>query len=685
MTKSNATNDEPSRPTRIAALALFALVVWCAFAGALDNGWILFDDHEYVTRNPHVMAGFTWEGFTWFLRTVHVGNWHPLTSWSHMLDVELFGTSMRGPHAVNVALHTLTAVLVAHVLFLYTRRFWPSLCVAAVFALHPLRVESVAWIAERKDVLSGAFFVATLWAFRAFVDRPHVKRLVTTALLLLLGLMSKSMLVTAPFVLLLLDAWPLARTRTRTWPELVREKWPLFALSALFVVVTLISQSAGGATAAIADVTIAERLSTAATAYVHYLRATFWPTGLAPIYPYDREISLLSVLFSLSGLAIVTVVCVRVRTTRPHLFVGWAWFLGMLVPVIGLVQVGSQSHADRYTYLPSIGLAIALVFEGADFVTTRRAWRIPAVVAFGAVLFALVATTRAQTSRWRDTRTLFDHTLRVTQDNPVALKVYGDMLLEEGDDEGAIVRFEEALSLSPDLRDASKNLGCALAKAGRFESAAEHFRSALAADPSLENEFNLAWALSDAGQDAEAIPVFERVLARDEKNAVAHMRLGMVLANGTRFDEALEHWRRAIEIDPNDLDSRRSIARVQRARGEVDDEIATHRAVLAIDSSDVDTLVELARLLAMHPDGRVRNGAEAVRCAERARDVAGPTGHRILGTLAAAYAEAGRFEDAVKAAIRAVELAHTEGDAIAISRCEADLVELRAGRPLRTR
>ncbi len=675
-------NDSaPSSSVRFATLALLVALVWIAFGGVFGNGWIFLDDHEYVTRDPHVQAGLTWEGFTWFLHEFQAGNWHPLTSWSHMLDVGLFGTSPRGPHVENVVLHALNAALLAHVLFLYTKRWWPSACVAALFALHPLRVESVAWISERKDVLSGLFFVLTLWAWKIWIDRPGTLRFVLVAIAFALGLMSKPMLVTVPFLLLLLDTWPLARAGALG--QRIVEKVPLFALTGASIVVTWVAQSTSGATAALGDTSVADRASTALTAYARYLGSTFAPRDLAPMYPYEHARGALFPLLSLLGLVAVTVLVWRSRARRPHLLLGWLWYCGMLIPVIGLLQVGSQSHADRYTYLPGIGIAIAIVFEVADVQRRRTAWRIPVWIACGAVLVALMSLTRAQTRLWRDTCTLFEHTLRVTRDNPTGQKIFGDALVEAGDHRGAIPYYEEALRLAPGLRDGRKNLGCALARTGRFDAAAEQFRLAAAADPTFENYFNLGWALGDAGKSADAVAPLARALELDDSSAPAHMRLGLMLENLQRVDEAMRHLRRAVELAPDDLEARRTLARSYRSRGDVEAALREYRATLSIDANDVETLVNLARLCATHQDQKFRDGAEAVRLAERARDVAQEPFSFLYGALAAAYAEAGRFDEAVQAASRAVELARQEGDPAAAARYESQLAEHRAGRPIR--
>lgn len=675
--------EGPARSTRVLTLVAIVALTGIAFGGVARNGWIFLDDHGYVTQEPHVLGGLTWEGFTWFLRTPHVGNWHPLTSLSHMLDVELAGTSPRGPHVTNLVLHVLTTVLLAHVLWLYTRRFWASACVAALFALHPLRVESVAWISERKDVLSGLFFVLTLWAWHGWIRRPGALRMTSTAALLFLGLCSKSMLVTTPFVLMLLETWPLRRPIP--WRKRLLEKWPLFLLTLVFVGVTLVAQSQSGATADLEVAPFHSRITTALTACTRYLGKTFLPIGLAPMYPYELTVEAWFVALSGLVLLVLTVLVVRQRSRRPYGFTGWFWFLGMLVPVMGLVQVGSQSHADRYTYLPGIGLAIGLVFLVDEWTARFPRLRAPIQAACGAAVLALTLLTRAQVELWHDSRTLFAHTLRVTRDNPTGQKMFGDCLLEEGDFLGAMEHYREAVRLAPTVANGRKNLGCALARAGRPAEAVPEFQLALAAEPSAENFRNLGFALGDSGRFEDALDPLRRASSLEPANAAVHARLGAMLVALDRLDQAALEFRLAIDLAPLDLESRRALARTELQRGDPAAGVMAYRDLLTCEPDDLETLVNLARLLATHPSERIRDGAEAVRCAERARQLTPEPIAFLEGALASAYAETGRFDDAVQAATRAVLLARSQADEALCARLQAELEEYRAGRPHRTK
>jgi hypothetical protein len=387
-------------------LALLAAATFAAFAGVLRNGWTLFDDPLYVLYNPHVNRGWRLDDALWFLSNSHGGNWHPLTSWSHMLDVQLFGLTPAGPHAVNLVLHVLNAVLLAWVLFRLTGAWWRSVLVASLFAFHPLRVESVAWISERKDVLSGLFFLLTIEAYRRWAVRPGRARYAALLAALTLGLMSKPMLVTLPFVIVLLDIWPLSRLRGMTRNPafrapvlplmgLIAEKWPLFALSATATVVTFFVQRQIGAVVSVGLASPARRITNALVSCWRYVEKTFWPHDLAIFYPYSLVTEYAAAAAVAAGLVVVSALFLWQARRRPYLLVGWLWYLGMLVPVIGLIQVGGQAYADRYTYLTTIGLMVALVWYVGDLVSGSRPARTVVAGAFSLALIGLsVGTVR---------------------------------------------------------------------------------------------------------------------------------------------------------------------------------------------------------------------------------------------------------------------------------------------------
>ena len=596
-----------STPRLLSLLGLIAATL-AAFAGVMRNRWLLLDDPLYVLVNPHVRAGFTLEGVVWFLRHPHGENWHPLTSISHMLDVQLFGLEPSGHHAVSLALHVLNAALLAVVLARLTGAWWRSLTVAALFALHPLRVESVAWVAERKDVLSALFFVVALECYRRWAARPTPGRYALLVVVVALGLMSKPMLVTLPFVLVLLDVWPLERlvtdaadpSRPRRAPRralagLIAEKWALFALAAASSIVTFLVQRHTGAVAATALVSPAERICNALIAPWRYIGATLWPAGLIPFYPHPAAPNVAGAALALVGLVAVTGAALRAVPRRPWLAVGWLWYLGMLVPVIGLLQVGRQAIADRYTYLPAIGLMIALVWGVADL-TARRPWaRRAAIAATAAALVTCVILTTRQVARWRDTRTLFTWTLAVSPDNAVAHESLGNALLEAHDVAGAIPHLERAAELAPDYPGALNNLGSALGLAGRNDEAVQVFERALREHESADAHFNLAYVEVKLGRLDDAIRECEAGLRLDPGHYESNAQLGMLLAWRGRLDEAIEHLRRALAARPANLETRRLLAQTLERAHRHDEAQAQYAEILHRSPGDRDAQSHLDR------------------------------------------------------------------------------------------
>ncbi len=675
-------NARPSPIVRTACLALLALAVLAAFEPALRAGWIQFDDPVYVVENPWIRGGFQVQNLRWVLGSIHGGNWHPLTSLSHMLDVQLFGLRPFGPHLENVLLHTASTLLLAWLCFRLTGAWWTSLVCAALFGLHPLRVESVAWISERKDVLSLLLCLSTLLAWLRWTERPSRPRYALALGLYLLGLCAKPMLVTLPGLLLLFDHWPLARSRSAGgrlgWRGLLREKWPFLAAGAAFSAITFLVQHAAGAVSSTQWIAPALRVQNAILSCGSYVGTTFWPVDLSVYYPYLRPASPWPAIGIGLALLAATALFWRLRRRNPALLVGWLWFLGTLVPVIGLVQVGGQAHADRYTYLPGIGLLVALLF-GLRPAPFERG--IGALLALGCL--PLLLATRAQAALWKDTRTLFAHALAVTQRNALAEQVYGNALLLDGEIEPAIAHLRAALALVPDFPDAHNNLGTALGSQGDLEGAIVEFRAALRSQETADTRHNLGFALLRLGRTDEAMRELERALVLDPRHARAHATLGNVLGAQGRLAEAEQHLAAALERQPDDPVTRRAQAVTLTLEGKVEQGIAAYEQLLALVPDDADALNNIAWIRATHADARHRDGAQAVRLAERARDCTAQENAVLLSTLGAAYAEAGRFADAQRSATRAVELARAEHDEAAAQRFEAQLACYRAGRPFR--
>jgi hypothetical protein len=523
------------RATILGVSICLGALIWLVFGETLSHPSINLDDQEYVFENPKIITGLTSSGVLWALTHSHVGNWHPLTSISHMLDCQLFGLQAGWHHFTNVLLHTVAVILLFLVFRKMTGALWPSAFVAAVFAIHPLRVESVAWIAERKDVLSGVFFMLTLGAYVRYVREPSSIRYLVVAILFAFGLMTKPMLVTLPFVLLLLDYWPLARF-THVWPapklktafarwpsqrsistRLILEKIPLIALSAAFSIITLFAQKPG--VSSIESLPLLWRINNAFVSYVAYMWQMVCPIQLALFYPHpDYRLSLWQVALAVAFLIGVTTVVVAFRRKHPYLVTGWLWYVGMLVPVIGIVQVGLQARADRYTYLPQIGLYLAATWTVADLSVTWRYRRQILGVAAAIVIAGLAWLAWIQNTYWRDSEAIWTHTLAVTSHNDVGHANLADLLLRRDRVSEAISHSQEALSIRPRNGNAHNTLALCLFRTGRLGEAVAHWKESLEIRPDDMNaQSNVAWVLAtspDASlrDGAKAVELARKVL-----------------------------------------------------------------------------------------------------------------------------------------------------------------------------
>lgn len=560
---------ETERLPLILALAL-ALLTLLSFLPALGNGFVNYDDTLYVTHSPWRTEGLSGQGFVAAFRDVYASNWHPLTVLSHQLDVELFGLEPRGHHLVSVLFHTASVVLLFALLRALTGATWRSALAAALFAVHPLRVESVVWVAERKDVLSVFFGLLTLLAYVRYARRPGAARYALVAGCFALSLMAKAMLVTLPCVLLLLDLWPLRRLATaaedrwRSALRLLAEKLPLLALAAAVSLATLLAQRDAMAPSAVAP--LALRLANAATSYLGYLGKTFWPRGLAPFYPYPETIAAPTLALAVIVLLGLTAGALLAWRRAPALAVGWLWFLGTLVPVIGLLKFGNQALADRYSYFPSIGLAIAGVW-GLHELMGRRSPRFLGVSAL-LVILVLAALTRLQIAHWQNSETLFRHTLAVTGPSALAHLNLAEALRAQGRLGEAEAHYRAALALSPGDGYAHAGLGEALRARGDLEAALKHFRAAVTLDPrDVRKRQSLAIVLADLGRDREAIEVLSAALALDPANPELHWGLGDLLARQGEIAAAIEHLRAALKANPRLEPVRRALVQLLLREG----------------------------------------------------------------------------------------------------------------------
>jgi Flp pilus assembly protein TadD len=535
-------------------LLSLAVVTLMAFWPVLHGDFINYDDDAYVTADPHVQGGLTWTAVRWALTTGYAGNWFPVTWLSHAADVSLFGLDPRGHHATNLALHVVNALLLCLLFRSLTGELWRSAGAAALFALHPAHVESVAWVSERKDLLCAAFWLGAMWAYGFWARRRGAGRYALVLLLFMAGLMSKPMIVTLPLVLLLLDYWPLGRASEKRFFRLVVEKAPLFLMAAASSLVTFFVQRAGGAVRSLETFPLWTRLGNAALAYVHYLRMLFWPAKLAIFYPHPgASLSAGAVLGATLLLLALSAAAVALRRKAPFLFVGWFWFLITLLPVIGIVQVGRQAMADRYTYIPFIGPFVALVW-GLAAVASR--WRYgPLAMRFvsAAVVLALALATAAQARVWKTSETVFSHARKVTRNNSVADNYLGQYFNRAGKPTEAIPYLSEAARIDPSDPDIRNNLGVSAFLLGRWDEAARNFSEALRLAPrSAISLNNLARTRFLQGEIPEAIRLYEDSLAAAPDSTEIHQRLALALLMEGKTGEALEHSRRAVALGARD-------------------------------------------------------------------------------------------------------------------------------------
>jgi protein O-mannosyl-transferase len=578
--EGSRTGAETARAGHVLRLLLLAALPLAVFLPVFRSEFIAYDDSEYVTSNVVVRRGLTLTGIHWAFTTGHAANWHPLTWLSHMADVSLFGLNPAGHHATNLALHVANTLLLYFLLRRLTDDPWPSAWAAALFAVHPAHVQSVAWIAERKDLLSTVFWLATTWAYVSWVRRRNAGHYLVIVALFAAGLMSKPMLVSLPVTLLLLDYWPLERLgRLGDWPRLralLLEKVPLFLMAAASSIVTFAVQRAGGAVRSLESFPLSLRVGNAIVACVRYLGMLFWPADLAVFYPHPgRLLSLGKVLPAALLLLAFSAAAVALRRRAPFLFVGWFWFLVTLVPVVGLVQVGLQALADRYTYVPFIGLFVAVAWEVPAVVSGRRYGRPALRAAAAAVVLTLALAAAAQVRVWKNSETLFLHALRITKDNATIQNNLGDYYNNTGRPADAVPHLIEAIRIRPRYQDHYTNLGRSLFLLGRLDEAAEQFSHALILKPNDPTALNnLARTRFVQGEIPEAVRLYEAAVAAAPDWAEPRRRLAVGLLMEGKTAAALSHLQRCVAVEPAEKECRQLLDNIPALDRKRDDPAA---------------------------------------------------------------------------------------------------------------
>ena len=707
-------------PKIVAICIGLVALVWIVFGQTVGHQFVNYDDGVYVYRNFDITQGITLKQIGRIFTQSVAGNWHPLTMLTHMIDCRIYGVRPWGHHLTNTILHALSVLVLFFTLRSMTGAMWRSALVAGMFAVHPLHVESVAWIAERKDVLSGLFFMLTLAAYFWYQRRPSFGRYGSVTVLFACGLMSKPMLVTLPFVLLLADYWPLNRIRrsqiagqkglgaeqrsrkreqtgkgktanlaasqrlnTSTVGALVLEKVPLFCLSAAASMIALFTQHPDRNV--VNALPLISRLANAAVSIGIYLLRTFIPIDLACFYPYPSQgLPGWQITVSVAVIASLTWLAWSSREGRPYLLTGWLWFVGMLVPVLGIVQVGKQSHADRYTYLPQVGLALLVVWAVADIsMRWERRHLTLGFVAVG-VMVALCWIARIQTSYWHDSETLWRHALAVTAPSATVYQNLCDALLENKKTDEAIERARRALELEPNSADTNDTIGAALARKGDLNAALDYLKAALRLNPDLPRiHYNIGSVLLEKGNPADAAAEFRSDLRAEPNYPETHNNLAMALLRQGNVSEARTHIEAALKLKPDFPEARNNLAIALSQTGDVKGAIQEWNETLKLDPGNLQAECNLVWVYSTFGDPALRDGQRAVELAERALQQSNRKNSRIWRLAAAAYAEAGRFQDAITAAQSGIAVAEAEGNPGMVQTLETNIQRFQQGLPLR--
>lgn len=578
---------------------VLAIVTLGIYLQTGNHQFINFDDTIYVTENQHVQRGLTAANIAWAFTATAASNWHPVTWISHMADVQLFGMNPSGHHLTNVVIHTASALFLFLLLVQLTGVTWQSFFVAALFALHPLHVESVAWVAERKDVLSCFFMLLTIWFYVRYTKHKGTKLYLLALGTFALGLMAKPMLITLPGVLILLDYWPLQRIpSSKGSRSILVEKIPFFFLSIASAVITIYAQHHGGAMKNLDAIPLPLRMENAAVAYLQYIIKMFWPRDLALLYPFPSSIPLWESMGAGIILIAITLMVISFGKKLPYLAVGWFWYLITLVPVIGIVQVGGQSMADRYSYIPLIGLFIAISWGGTELFYGKHYQKMVLAFLGGVAVIACAAMTWHQLGYWKDNLTLYRHTLDVTSNNYLILNNYGIAMDESGDHEAALRLYQEALRVWPKSANAHINMGVVYDHEERFAEAVTQYREALRLQPDyVLAHINLAKALANMGNTTDAIMQFEQALKIDPNLPEAHLKLALIMMGTGNHNAAIQHYEAALKLDPHFVKAPVTMGVTLAKEGKMEEAAGYFAQAVQVDPNSVEAQFNLALAL----------------------------------------------------------------------------------------
>jgi tetratricopeptide (TPR) repeat protein len=664
---------------RVKALIYIGIVIatLIAYEPVRHNGFVSYDDSAYITENPHIRGGITQDSIVWAFTKSYSANWHPLTWLSHTLDYQLFGLNPLGYHLVSLLFHIISALLLFKILSDTTKTIWTSAFIAAVFALHPVQVEAVAWVAEQKTVLSGLFWLLTIAAYIRYTKQPRMRRYILLLLVFGLCIMTKPTVVTLPFALLLLDYWPLGRVK---WNRLIIEKIPLFAMSATLCVITFVSQQSGGAVLPLDKRPLDFRIANMFISYTRYIGKTIWPSRLAVFYP-SLPVNFMVVICCTLLFILMTVFSIYIIRRRKYIAVGWLWYVGTLVPMIGLVQVGMQTMANRYMYISILGLLIIAAWSVKDFIANRHRWKIVLAVLAAVVLSSAIILTRMQVRHWHSSITLLEYALKVTESNTGTEYGYGCALFEAGRLNEAVPHLSNAVRMSPTFAKARNNLGKVFLKQGKLNEAVACFNELIRRkQDSAETYYNLAVALSMQKKYDDAVKCLAKVIDLNPKYPGVHKRMGITLLAAGKADEAIKHLEEALRTNPNEAEVYVNLGLAYSKLGKYKPAIQNCTKAVKLKPDSANILNSMAWLLATAPDISVRDANKAIEIAQQACKLTEYKDAAILDTLAAAFAASGRFNDAITTAQQAVRIAKAHSQENLISEIQNHIELYKTGR-----